>query len=290
MVEDLIAEPQHVAHLYNELQKRKRSLIGTSEAVPEAEVLGESGRLTRIDSDFKLAWVDEHSDLTEKDCIELMKADGQSIHYLLQMGLQSGFKLKLPASLRVREVMKRFFDERAELARHRLKDIKKNKGVKADWTIDFLKVGVFALAWGEDGLLTTITHRPTGDTASVPPEARVTKQYKLVDNFDDLNAHMLLKPLPPLHLSAFFGSKEKKGPFAMPSYIGRHSALAADAQATLGAWGRDAVASKGRGSAAAIQELAEHNQGKQSEHTATARAQARAVLKNKKARRSIVIE
>lgn len=289
MIDDLIQAPQHITYLYNELQKRKRAGAGTSSVAPEAETLECATSLMKVDEDFKLAWVLGHSDLKDSECVELVKCDQHALDYLVQLATQIGFKTKLPECLKTREVMKRLWDARSIQCGDRLKKLKASGGITAQWEINFLKVGGYQLHFGENGLLAEIEHSATRTRVPVPTAAKVDKSYALVDNFDDMGAHLLLKPLPPLYLHVFFDAKNKQGPHSVPMFVGRPKDMAKLAQNTFEAWEKDTLMMKGMAHSSALGALSDHYQEKNKEAMSKAREQAREALAVKKARRTIAI-
>lgn len=284
-----MAHPKHIPFIFNEVLKRIRSEEGASSAIEDAEKLEDASTLRRVDASFKLAFVLAQSDLTSKDVVEMTKADAETLNYLSELAIQIGFKTRLPPTLKTREVMLRFWTGRSKALGNRLADIKKCGAVKNNWSIDWLKFGCYELTFSEAGLLCQVRHRTTGDEADIPAGASISKAYKLVDNFSDWTAHLHLPPLPAFFLHSLFDGKAHKGPYAVPGFSGRPKDLAKIADDTLAAWEKDMLASKGKASAEAWQELAAHHSAQQQGQMAKAREQAKAALAKAKARRSIAI-
>ena len=101
--------------------------------------------------------------------------------------------------MRTKEVMRRFLDKRHIECGSRLLGFKAKGGISiTTGALTFIK-GSYECEFDAEDRLCKVTHT-SGATVGVSRDLGVNRMWSLVCNFDDMNAHVLLPPMPPFKL------------------------------------------------------------------------------------------
>lgn len=220
------------------IQRRKKSLS----ADPVDDVLNSAPTMTvttvsSLPIDFRLAWLGAKSSSKPGELLTMLKTDSLSVDFMLQFALQMPPRLGLPESMKYVEALKRFLDWRYDTCGARLSGFVQKGGLNKNHTLNLLKYGCYTLTF-ENDLVPQVKHCG-GDIAAVPNAAHLTRQHKLVDNYDDWAAALTFAALPPIRLASFFEST-KSGPWKVHNYIGKPKVLQQHAQVVFDKWEKDA--------------------------------------------------
>ena len=127
-MDDLTTMPELTQSVFNFVKQEKKTMMTTNSVMVQgATVFENQSTLTGLkNDDFKIRIILKHSDLTEGDCIKLLKMDSCSLNDLLVFGAQLPVKKKLPKEFMIAQVLHIFLEERIKAVGDRLRDIKKN--------------------------------------------------------------------------------------------------------------------------------------------------------------------
>lgn len=204
----LKGNPSQIYVVYSQLQKRMKIEQNLSSENPEVASWGKLSIVVKIEPQFKVAWVVEHSDLTASDCCAMMEKDGNSIDNIIAMAVQFPVKMRLPLQAATKEVMKKWWNHRNTTFGNRIARVKAEGGLWDEFDVDYSKISVFKLTFNSQDFLESVEHKPSKIKAENLAKYRISKDIKFVDGFSDVEAYFELPPLPPIKVYTLFAEDD----------------------------------------------------------------------------------
>lgn len=196
----------------------------SKENVPtgSGEVLFETVTTLRALSEvWCAAWLCKAGKMEQKLVENFKDYDHDVVRQLMVFSLAANLALRLPEACRDQEVTTFVFNDRYERVGQRMEALKLTGAYDSrTYAIDWLRVGVYELRFGEDeskGYVTHVVHKPTKAIVALPSHVHIAPMYDLVDNFSDWTARAELKPNKYFLHDSFVKSQ---GPHSIPAWKG----------------------------------------------------------------------
>lgn len=294
IIRDLLEDRTHIMPLWTALDERKRKNTVQNSVGAGTSTFESAASLSAIrEKEFFVTWISSQGDLTADEVASLTTSWPAALEEIMVRATGIAWHQKLPENLQVREIMKTFLDARHEHMGSPLKQFKSKHQLvpRASLkSIDWTKVGVYKPQFGETGELEKVTY----DTIVVDVAAGngINKRWKLIDNHDPFNAAFQFGSLAPQKVMAFFCAKDKQGPHALISYVGKPKDLARYTENLMNVFRqREQEQHEQLHSADSIKDkLSQAKKVKAKATLAKARLAATEALASKRARRSVTFD
>ena len=189
--------------------------------------------LGKLDETWAASWIVQHSALTLKVLEKVCDVDSDGVRQLFIYALIASLAVKFPHSLKVKAVMSIALQMRHNQCGQRLARITSVSLVcPTSGAINWAKIGVYEPLWEEkEERLWRLRHKPSGHIGIIPNHVIVTRDFKLLQNWCDSEATLVLKPSVFPCIDFF---EAECGPFRMMQWSGSNdknmSALAEAAE------------------------------------------------------------
>ena len=285
---ELFTDTRHILPVMKLINDRKRSLEAMDKALDEPmfERLPTFGSLP---DETKIEWNVGHSNMGTQTVLRIFKADPFNLDVLIHLATQLPSRMKCPEQLLIIEVCLAVLNWRDEECGGRLKAFSP-AGLLDNSNLNLKEAGCYVLEFNSDNLLEKIKHAG-GDSVKVAIGARLSREYQLVNNFDDWQAHLSMPPLPEVYLWKFF-EKSMTGPMKLTNYIGKAAKFEEKCEEFKVAWEAKVRARvcKTSASSTVVDSVKAAKQNKSTEQMRRAREKAQQALKAKKAKCSFSLE
>lgn len=223
VIDYMIEDPSCALGLFQDLQKARAKAANVVATVDRDDQFSEVTTVGKLEPSWIIQVVSEISDLSVVDIVAATKMDDQSPRHLLAYATAWMPSTKIPHDGIIKEVLKGVVIDRHTMLGSRLAKFKKNKGLKADKSLNW-KFGCYRLDFmgPEPGAkLKSITHC---SGAIVPVEAGgvIDRSWAISHNWSDWEACVVCRPLKPSPLYKFF-EQSKTGPYAFKKIAGESS-------------------------------------------------------------------
>lgn len=219
IIDACIANPQHNMHLHGALLKRQR-VANTEHGEGCFATISTLGRLLQ---DFSISYLTSHSDMSASEVVEAVRHDSDAIAQLLAYDRQLSASLRLSEHFINKDFCIRMLQRRSKQMGSRLQKFKASGGIAPTGAINWKVAGSYRLTFTEAGVLSTVTHAPTGDVAEAGANFLITRDWVMYENWSDSSAYIQKAPRPPYKLMIFWQSKSKLGAYSKPNYTGSKS-------------------------------------------------------------------
>ena len=172
----------------------------------------------------------------------------------------------------------------------RLKSFKSKGGMSPTGYLQFRgQVAPYELTFNVDGAMTNITHF-NGGIVDVDLKTGLCRDHKLNDAHDDWAACLSMPPMADVKLHTFFAANSTQsalGPYKVKNFHGKAKDLVDEGTKYHEQWSKS-IDNRGQTASASVKrELEKDRQQKMTDKMSVARAQAKAAMAKKKARRTI---
>lgn len=294
IIRHLLMDRAHIMPMWTAFDERKRKYavqtsVGASTSTFEVPTSMSAIR----EKEFFVTWISSQGDLSSDEVVSLTTSWPAALEEMMVRATGIAWHQKLPDNLQVREVMRTFLDARHEHMGSPLRRFKAKHSIGATESLrslDWTKVGVYKPSWGESGELQKVTY----DTVVVDilPGNGINKRWKLIDNHDPFNAAFQFGSLVPQKVMAFFNARERQGPHALVSYVGKPKELARYTESLMSSFKQREQEQHERLNSAdsTKDQLSQAKTAKAKATLAKARVAATEALERKRARRSVTFE
>ena len=234
MVDGCLNHMDHIVPLYSAYKKRKAlveadSATGTttSERFVNTTTLWQ---LWKNYPEFVMWWVSTRSDLTVQELGISAKTHPDSPFHLMLAALQVDSSMRLTLELQVREVFVMWANKRSSDQCDRIAQFKGKGGFVGDvlsWANGAYKVTE------SEGFMHQLTHNASGAVTDIS-QYRISKVYKLQNNWSDKKASFELEGNPPIDVKRYFS--KGVGPKAAEPFSAASSDFASSVQLHFRAW------------------------------------------------------
>lgn len=165
---DLMTDRKHVMPVWSFLGERKRRYALQEQVGTTAEMFEAAGSLGSIrEKDCFVSWLAEKSDANADEILKVCAGNPSALEELLTRATGMSMHQKLPADLKVKEVMRRFLDERYLHMGRPLLKLKQSGGI-CNGDLHWGKAGAYAPMFSEAGELSRISFNGGTKVVDVP--------------------------------------------------------------------------------------------------------------------------
>lgn len=208
VISELLKDTTHVPAVYSLLQRRLN--IKSAELdCGSSEQFEKLSTVAATDLEWVVATVERFSDMTVADIVKTKSIDEASPRHLFTFMTQLPPQLKLPSTLKLKDVFLRFVCDLDHQNGTRLSNFKRKGGFKMDGRLDWTQ-GCYKLLFSKDKKLAKVQH--TGGDEVDATRYPITTDWVLCDNVSDWGAYVQLRPLPKVPLHSLF-NETKQGPY-----------------------------------------------------------------------------
>lgn len=151
--------------------------------------------LKALDDDWCAAFLVGHFGFKRDTLESVCNYDPDSLKHLIAFGLVANLTLKFGEAVTEKDIMEETFLALMKKNEDRLAKVKHEQVVDpVTKGINWPAIGVYKLAFGENGICERVTHMPTGDLAQLPDHVRISRKFVLENNWSDYLAACELKP------------------------------------------------------------------------------------------------
>lgn len=131
--------------------------------------------------------------------------------------------LSLPDECNSKQITSLAFDKRWESQGRRLGKLGDTAIFDSNGNVQWNKIGPYELVFGNDGKMTMVRHRGSGDETNAPPEVSITREYALEFGYSDARARAV-RGVSRINIADFFG--KDAGPYKQKSISGKSKIFA----------------------------------------------------------------
>jgi hypothetical protein len=180
-----------------------------------AEVFGKppSTMLSLSGPEFQqwmLMFMVKHSDVSSAELVSALKSDDGALDQLTEYGTRLARSLKLASQCKVKEVLSKVLEYFIHKGGDTLLKFKADGGINPDGSLNW-RHGSYLLGMNGSKIVEVI-HKVSGAKVDIS-SLGLDSHYQLTENWSEVSAALVRKPLPPVRLSTLFSKKNKEGPW-----------------------------------------------------------------------------
>ena len=152
----------------------------------------------------------KHSDLSSAELVTALKSDDGALDQLTEYGTKLARSLKLASQCKVKEVFSKVLEYFVRKGGDVLLKFKAEGGLNLHGSFNW-RQGSYLLGMNGSKIV-DVTHKGTGAKVDIS-SLGLDSNYQLTENWSEVSASLVRKPLPPVKLATMFSKNNKEGPW-----------------------------------------------------------------------------